>query len=252
MATWLEELLAATDKIEDGSLKDIIRNIGKKGSQEAGKALSDLNELKTKNETTAQELAKMKESKATYEELMTTMAKAGVEAGDAEALLKKLKVEKTAEDENNLLKKQLKELNDFKKKAEEKEEFNTRKSVLETKVAEAIKEFKDKDGNEYPLVKDFIDEGELYKPIDVSSEALVNDRITQALSNAHAKQEQFKVNTGMDVVNKVHTPPDTNSGHFQQDGINGEVKVFDKLKNSDRRIDDAALAIQELNALKEK
>lgn len=252
MATWLEKILAATDKIEDKELKDLIRTISKEGSQESGKALSDLNKLKSESELASQELATLKDSKASYEELMTTMAKAGVEAGDAEALLAKLKVEKTAEDENNLLKKQNKELLDFKKQSEQKEEFNTRKSVLSDKVAEAIKEYKDKDGNEYPLVKDFIDEKELYKPIDVASEALVNDRITQALSNAHNKQEQWKIKTGMDVVTKVPKTPGDNSGHFGKQGINNEGKIFDKYKESGRGIDDAARTIMNLNALNNK
>ena len=252
MATWLEELLVATEKLEDASIKDAIRAIAKKGSQEGGKALSDLNTLKATVDESSKEMSKLKESKANYEEIAGILAKNGMDAKNAESVLKQLNVEKTQEDETKLLKKMVEDLTKENKGFKDNEVFGKRKSFLDTKIADAIKEYKDKDGNEYTLVDKFIDKDALYKPIDVESEALVNDRVTQALQNAHQSQEQFKQDTGMEIVNPVHKAADSNSGHFQQNGITNETKIFDKYKESGRTITDAAQTIMQIEANKTK
>ena len=249
----LTEFLELVNKVDNKEIKDALVEKFKVHNQEKGKALSDLNEYKAQYDILKGENSNLKKSKSTYEEIANELAKAGIDASNADKLLQKLNVQKTAEDEVNILKKTLNDLTEKTKKYEAQERLNQIKSVLDVKLGDAKKEFKDKDGKTYPILDRFIPKDKLYEPIDTNVEALVSDRITKALQIAYNEQEKFKQETGMDIVKPVHNVDTGNTGHFSKtDGINTNTNsILAEFASSQRNIDSATIALAKLAAQKQ-
>ena len=212
-----EDILALLKKLPAEQKDNVegITSLVKALNQERGKALSDVNDLKTQFSVVKEENEKFKGDALTYQELMDKLAKSGVEAKDAEAIAQKLKVEKTKDDELVIAKKLLDDATKKNKQYEAEEQKQKIKQALEGKLTEAIKGFKDKDGNEVKLMQDFIDKEALYSKIDLESEPLVNERIRTELQKAFDKQAAMLNSMAeQKIIPEAHKVDTTGSKHF--------------------------------------
>ncbi len=243
-----EKILENLEKMPEDQkeLKDGLVVLIKGLNQEKGSALSDLSRFKETNKELLDKTKDLEKGNASYTELLTLLGKQGIEAKEAEKILKSLKVDKTAADELEALKKITKDQETKLKGYNEVAAKQKIKDALNPKIDVAIKQFKDKDGREYFLSRKFLNEEEVFKEIDVTSDVLVNDRITKGLTDAHEKQEKFKEDTGMDFTRKVHKVDVDGDRHYSDNGgkLDGE-KLMKNIRDEHGSLDSVTRGIAE-------
>jgi len=187
----LEEALIALNKLpeEQTELKTGLETLIKSLNQEKGKAKSDITKVKLDKESIESELGKYKEKVSTYSDLMKTLSDAGIDAKNADKLAQKLNIDKTKDDELSDYKRLLNEATTELTTLRTEKDANVFQSKLNPTLDKALSEFKDGDGNLVRIAERFLNKEELYKPLDLENETMVNDRIKRVLEAAHAEQK---------------------------------------------------------------
>lgn len=229
----IEKLLELLKGLPDGTPDDVkssIKSLFQEVTKEAGKAKSDLEQYKDGDGKYKKLYKKFQDNGYTPEQIDEIMQEMGVKKSQGEELEV---FKRIALDNEKKAKEAEKALNAFKVELTMKE-----------KVKAALTDFKDKEGKPYKLVEDFIDDKALVKEIDVTSDVLVQDRLTKILADAYQKQEAFMKKTGASFgAQTTHTVP---SG----DGSFGSGKALDlgQLKKAmnerGNTIDGAAMALE--------
>ena len=238
-----EDIIAKLEKLPDEH-KDVatgIKDLAQLLNQDRGKALTDLEAVKGKNK-------ELQGFQSSYSELMAALSAAGVETKNAKEVAEKLKVKKTDDEASAELQRVLKETDKQLKEALAKNARFEMASTLKPSLEKAIKEWKDKDGNPKTIADKFIEQfkDELYKPLDLTSEVMVNERITTVLKGAEQAQDTLLSELGQaGIIGKEHTvhKVDTGGGHFAGNQNPDSAAVFEKVRTSGGSIDSVAEGI---------
>lgn len=158
------------------------------------------------------EIDALKASTMEYGKAHKILEKNGVKAEDIPAMLEKLGVQKTVQDENVFLSETLKartsELTELRNKVHR---YDTEKAV--GKLFEAARTaLKDPKGNPVKIADHFIDIDKLYEGItDFSNEAVLKEKINKMLEEAAVKQATVLGDLGFQGV-AVHATPGEKQG----------------------------------------
>ena len=189
-------------------------------NQEGGKAKADILDFKKQINDMTDQNKTLEGSVSTYQDFMKSMKDAGIDTVEADKLAKKLKLQKSQDDEikqlTDLLKEKGAKLKEFETKAQQEAVMAKIEPIFE----KARKEFKDKDGKEISIHDEFINKEDLYSNMDIKNEVLVTDKISKALDAAFVKQsEMSKLLLG----DKTHLPEVHTDGNRHFSG----QQVFD-------------------------
>ena len=248
----LENFLSALDKLpeEQKDLKGELKTLYQKVNKEKGEALTDLTTIKEKNNELKSKTDRLEKSATDFETLTAALKKLNIDMSNADKLAEQLQIEKTDQDKIKQLEAIAKEAQDKLKDAETKLRNIDVEKKLQPKLEEAIKNFKDKDGNAYKLSNHFIDKQELLESnLDLDSEVLVNDAITKALNKGYEKQVNFQKETGFVLDEKqIHDVNTGDTRHFQTKGE--EPITTESFKEARERGGDLASVAAVLDKLK--
>lgn len=229
----MEQLIENLGKLPDGTPDDVktgIKSLFQQVNQKAGKAATDLESYKT--------------GALSYQKLKKKLAEANLDESQLDTIADQLGVTKTLEDElafkeitNKELNKKVKELN---------EQLVTMKmeGKLGSKVSDLAKAYKTPDGKTVKLSDRFIDKKELYKPIDLEQDVLVQDRIDRVLKAAYESQSAFMKEVGMEFPSgqPLHKVP-LGDGNFGSGKALDEGAVIAVLKGASGSQEAAARAL---------
>lgn len=229
----IEKLVEMLKGLPEGTTeetKSAIKSLFQEMTKEAGKAKSDLEQYKKGDGEYKKLYNKFKENGYTPDQIDDILGEMGVK----KTLAEELEVfKRIAADNEKKAKESEKALNAFKVELTMKE-----------KVKAALTDFKDKDGKPYKLVEEFIDEKALTKDIDVSSDVLVQDRLSKVLADAYQKQEAFMKKTGASFgAQTTHTVP-TGDGQFGSGKALDLTQIRKTMNDGGNGIDAAARALQ--------
>ena len=192
-------------------------------NQDKGKASADILGFKKKIADLEKAANAADDKGSEYKEVAEALAKAGIDAKNADELLEKLNIKKSVEDENTILKDKLKELGEKVTGFETKEQVAARqekvKPLFDTALAEFIKAKQEKDIN-YKLTDAFVDKENLFKEVDIDNDTLRNDHFSKVLQEADTKQQTFMKEYGMGYTGNVHKQGDTHGHYGNESGIN--------------------------------
>lgn len=207
----MEELVASLGKLPDGTSDDLkanIKTLFQQVNQKAGKAATDLETYK--------------KGASDYSKLSKKLKDAGLDEGQLETVAEELGIKKTLQDELAIKEASTRELNKKVKELEGTLFSMKMENTLGVKVTDAAKAYKTPDGKTVKLSDRFIDKKELYKPLDLESDVLVQDRIDRTLKAAYESQAAFMKEIGSEFPGaQVHK---VNVG----EGNMGSGKVFDE------------------------
>lgn len=160
------------------------------------------------------EMSKLREKlteSASYSEAFAVLKSKGVNPKDIPAMLDKLKVTKTLEDDLTIAShalaerdSELKELRNFKKTVEVR-------TAVGKYIAEEKANFKNEKGEQIKLLERFIPEDKLYADIDISNEVLIRERVKSVLKDGLQMQEAVAKEFGFQ-GNAVHQIPEGKGG----------------------------------------
>jgi len=190
----MDNFLSALDKLDlTDEQKTALREPVTSLNKEKGVMGSDLLTIKS-------ELEGANKQNLSYKEVTATLAKAGIDAKDASALIEKLGVQKTQDDTNDEFKRMIKErdteLEGFKSDAR----LRTLEAKLDPLLNLAVEGFADTEGKKIELLPDTLTglKAELYKGIkDGDDDVIVNDRINKALLEAKSSQDTMLKRNGL-------------------------------------------------------
>jgi len=230
----LENILTELDKLspEQAELKTALGALIRGLNTEKGTALSDLNDVKGKNKDLLGKVGDLGKSQVNYDTLMGALKKVNInikDAKDADELAKMLNIEKSESDKINSLESIIGEKDNGLKEANAKlRGFEVREKV-QPKFNEAVKDFKDKDGNPFTLQDHFIKEHAkaLYEDpkLDFDSEPLLNDAITKALQQVYTEQSSFMEATGATFNPKLVHDVNVDGNKHHQQGAGPDLTV---------------------------
>lgn len=229
----IEKLLELFKGLPDGTTdetKTAIKALFQEVTKEAGKAKSDLEQYKDGDGKYKKLYKKFQDNGYTPDQIDEILSEMGVKKSQGEELevYKRL-----ASDYEKKVKDSEKALNLFKVEVTMKE-----------KIKQAVADFKDKDGKPYKLVEDFINEKELTKDIDITSDVLVQDRLNKILTDAYQKQEAFMKKTGATFGGQTtHTVP-IGDGQFGSGKALDLAQVRKTMNEGGNDVNAAARALQ--------
>lgn len=143
------------------------------------------------------ELNTLKKGKSEWEATYTLLKAEGMDPKDIPALLDKMKIQKTTEDENKVLTILYKQEQEKAKGLEKKTKDYETRTAVDAVFNEARKNFKTEKGEAITVVDDFIDQGKLYADIsDPNNKVLIEQRAKEVLTGALQKQEAIKAKMG--------------------------------------------------------
>ncbi len=192
MAGDINALLAQLETVDglDATLKSDLISTVKKINTERG-------EFGSKLVTKDSEIATLKQGSLEYAKARTVLEKSGVSVDDIPALLEKLGVQKTLQEEHEFLKTVVKDRD--KTLTETKKELSRLKAekAVEKIFAKELAEFKDEEGKDAKVHNDFIDLSKLLDGIaDVTDETVLTEKVKLALKDGYLKQEKIKASLG--------------------------------------------------------
>jgi hypothetical protein len=188
MATFKELLEKVTDPELKASMLEEFNRVNQENGERGRKLIEKDGELNT---------AKAKVSKVSeYESAFRLLQETGAELKDIPAMLEKLKIVQTTEDENKVMKALLKD-EQAKAKALEKEvtTFKVR-GAIDGVFNEERKNFKTETGEAITVVDDFIDKTKLYGDINLDNPVLLKERANSVLKDAYQQQESILAKIG--------------------------------------------------------
>ena len=182
------------DEEKKTSLLGLLKNM----NTESAKKGLDLIKVKS-------ELDKSSQNEGAYKKFVDALAKQGVKAEEADKLAEKVGILKTHDDDMNTLKQILKE-----SQAKEKESTDRLNGILldaslGPKFEEAVKDFKDKEGNAVNFLPITLERARagIEGITTQTDEAVINDKIYKALQTAQVNQETFMKENGLTVANST-------------------------------------------------
>lgn len=129
-------------------------------------------------------------SNHSYTELFNEFKKVGMDVKDIPKFLEKLKVEKTAEDEKQILAQRLKELEKERDEANKKLNVFSNKETLNKLIPEVLPEFKDASGKPVDIKKEFIKVDSLAEVLSTDP-TVAKEQVKKALTEALTEQERI-------------------------------------------------------------
>ncbi len=180
------------------------------------------------------EITNLKAQSVEYQSAYKILKESGVKIEDIPKQLEKLKIAKSVEDENALLKTLFKDVE--KKYDDSTKELNTLKTkgAIQGKFDKARGEFKDSTGKVVKLAEHFIDYDGLYSGItDLSNEAVLTEKISQALKTAHEKQAKVLETIGFQGAPVIKTPENQQRGNLNPDLVKQAQELMSKGKNAE-------------------
>lgn len=212
-----EEML---EQIEDANLKKNLAEEYKRVNREKGENGRKLIEKDSELDT----LRKSTKETSEWSKYFKLLEKEGMEAKDIPALLDKMKVTKTLEDEHKLMSTLYKDAQDKLKEAEKENKGFKIKTVVDKHFAEIRKNFKNEKGEALTVLDDFIDTGKLYADIsDLNNEVLLKERAETVLKDAFQKTEAIKQKFGFQGAT-TPTIPESQGGVGQTVGVAAQLK----------------------------
>lgn len=186
-------------KIQDEGLRNVLLENFNLVNRERGEFGQKLMEKDT-------ELTGLKTEKQTYSKAAEILKKSGINPEQIPAILAKMEISKTKEEEYETTKNALEHLSrESKEKDKQLHRFKAEK-VLAEKFEKARAEFKDDKGNPIKIATKAIDFEKLYDVQDLTNETVLNEKISSVLKDAVAKQTEFLRDLGHVGV-QVHTTP---------------------------------------------
>jgi hypothetical protein len=171
------------------------------------------------------------------------MAEHDLSEDQLDTIAEELGVKKTLQDELVIKDAANKELN---KKVRELEASITSikmESTVGSKALEAAKAYKTPEGKTVKLSEKFIDKKELFKPLDLSSDVIVQDRVQNVLKAAYESQLAFMKEVGVDFQGQPVHPVKTGDGVFGAGKALDEAAIAATLKDKHGDKDAAARAL---------
>ncbi len=228
----MEQLVAALSGLPDGTpdaAKSGIKTLFQQVNQKAGKAATDLESYKT--------------GAMSYQKLKKKMAEHNLTEDQLDTIAEELGVKKTLQDELAIKEVTTRELN---KKVRDLEGTITSmkmESTVGAKATEAAKSYKTPDGKTVKLSDKFIDKKELFKPIDLSSDVVVQDRVQSVLKAAYESQVAFMKEVGMEFQGQPVHAVKTGEGVFGSGKALDPAAIAAVLKDRNGDLDSAAMAL---------
>jgi hypothetical protein len=207
------------ERIEDADLKAALNAEISQMSQEKGeygrKLMEKDAEMKKLND-------KLGES-ASYADAFRVLKNKGVDVKDIPAMLEKLNVQKTLEDDLMIASESLKakdtELNELRKFRKTVEVRN----AVGKYVAEEKANFKDESGQPIKILDRFISEEKLFADIDVSNEVLIRERVKSVLKDGLQAQEAVRKEFGFQ-GSPTHPVPEGQGGPGQNTNLAAQIR----------------------------
>lgn len=207
------------EKITDPDLKkqldDEFTSVSTRAGEHGRKLIEKDGEIKTLKD-------KLGES-TSYAEAFQVLKKHGVDAKDIPAMLEKMKMNKTLEDDVFVLSQSNKEkdteladLRKFKKTVEVR-------TAVGKFLAEEKANFKDEAGKQINVLDRFISEEKLFADIDVSNEVLIRERVKSVLKDGLQAQEAVRKEFGFQ-GSPTHPVPEVNGGPGGNNNVVAQIK----------------------------
>ncbi len=242
--------LSALDKLElTPEQKEALKAPVKDINTEKGVFGNDLIKLKGEIEDRDNKLLN-------YKQFTDALAKHNIDVKNADSLAEKLGIQKTQDDTISQLKDLVKEKDNSLKEIQGKlRSFEIEKTIL-PQFEEALKEYKDKDGNSVKLVSDFIDplKEDLFKSIEsIDEPVIIADKINKVLQEAETKQKDFMDRNGVTFSNtQSHQVPEGSMSPGSGQSRVDATALQKTMRNGRGSIDALASAMQmEINANKQ-
>jgi hypothetical protein len=227
----MEQLLAELGKLPDGTADEVksgIKELFQTVSKKAGKASTDL-EVYKKGHTD-------------YQKMVKRLTDQGVDPENFDAFADELGIKKTLQDELEITKLANKDLASKYKEMEKTILRNKMESVLGKRVDEAAKAYTTVDGKKIAILDDFIDKSELFKPLDLENDVLVQDRVKRILDTAFTTQSNIMKKLGADGVS-LHKVPEGEGSVGSAVGPVDTNQVRGIMSKSNGSLDAAAQAL---------
>lgn len=227
----MEQLMAELGKLPDGTSDEIksgIKDLFSTVSKKAGKASTDLETYK--------------KGHTDYQKMVKRLTENGVDPENFDTFADELGIKKTLQDEIEIYKLQNKELGGKVKEMEKAQNRMKMENVLNTKVADAAKAYKTQDGKTVNILEDFIDKTELFKPLDLENDVLVQDRVKRVLDTAFTNQSVIAKKLGADLV-ALHKVPQGDGGTVSTAGVVEVSQIRGIMEKSGGTLDAVAQAL---------
>lgn len=185
----MEQLVAALAKLPEGTSDEVksgIKSLFQDVSKKAGKASTDLETYK--------------KGHTDYQKLTRRLEEMGISEDKFDEMANEMGVKKTLQDELEIYKAQNKDLATKYKDIEKTLTRTKMETILGSKVNEAAKAYTTAEGKKIAVLEDFIDKTELFKPLDLENDVLVQDRVKRVLDTAFTNQSNLMKKLGVDAV----------------------------------------------------